>query len=338
MSPRRVYVVYTGGTIGMRWSPLGYRPAPGFLEQLAGEMPELHSPDFPSCQVNEYSPLLDSSEMTPANWVEIAGDIARNHDRYDGFVVLHGTDTLAYTASALSFMLLGLKKPVIVTGSQLPLCEVTSDGRHNLITALLLAGKYDIPEVCVYFDGRLLRGNRTIKVSADQFGAFDSPNYPPLGRIGTRIEIRRNLLLQPIQDRLHLQEIGSANVAALRLFPGIDASLLRNILQPPLQGLVLECYGVGNAPVRNLEFLGALERAYTRGVVVVDITQCSHGSVHLGDYSTSSPLADAGVISGHDMTAEAALAKLYYLFERKLSPDQVREEMGRSLCGELTRE
>ena len=338
MSRRRVYVAYTGGTIGMKRSPHGYIPAPGFLEQLAGGMPELHSPEFPACEVHEYSPLLDSSEMSPKNWVEIAGDIARNHDRFDGFVVLHGTDTLAYTASALSFMLLGLKKPVIVTGSQLPLCEVTSDGRHNLISALLLAGKYDVPEVCVYFDGRLLRGNRTMKISAEQFGAFDSPNYPPLGRVGTKIEIRQNLLLQKTRDQLQLQEIGSAKVGALRLFPGIEAGLLRNILQPPLQGLVLECYGVGNAPVRNLEFLAALEEARDRGVVVVDISQCHHGSVRLGDYATSSPLAQAGVISGFDMTAEAALAKLYYLFERQLSPEQVREEMGRSLCGELTRE
>jgi len=336
MTARRVYVAYTGGTIGMRKAAGGYSPAPGYLEQLIAEMPELKTDALPACTLKEYQPLLDSSEMTPENWVQIAGDIARHYEEYDGFVVLHGTDTLAYTASALSFMLLGLKKPVIVTGSQVPLCEITSDARQNLITALLLAGTCEIPEVCVYFDGRLLRGNRTVKVDCDQFEAFDSPNFPPLGHVGTQIEIKHELLLRSERRELEFQEVGSARVGALRLFPGMDAAVLRNILMPPLQGLVLECFGSGNAPVRNRDFVAALEDARARDVVVVDITQCLRGSVKLGSYATSSRLAAAGVISGHDLTAEAALAKLYYLFERKLDAATVRERMGRSLCGELT--
>ncbi|MCU1348290.1 MAG: ansA, partial [Acidobacteria bacterium] len=181
---KRVYVAYTGGTIGMERTAGGYVPRPGYLQKQMAAMPELRHASMPKFTIHEYAPLLDSSNMTPREWVKIAHDIARHYDDYDGFVVLHGTDTMAYTSSALPFMLHGLRKPVIISGSQIPLCEVRNDARENLITSLLIAATYDIPEVCLYFGGKLLRGCRAVKVSADGFAAFDSPNHPPLGTVG----------------------------------------------------------------------------------------------------------------------------------------------------------
>jgi L-asparaginase len=341
---KRVYIAYTGGTIGMNRTRGGYCPEPGYLQRQMAQMPELEHPSMPAYTIHEYAPLLDSSNMTPAEWVKIAHDIDAHYARYDGFVVLHGTDTMAYTASALPFMLHGLGKPVIITGSQIPLCEVRNDARENLITSLLIAAKYDIPEVCLYFGGKLLRGCRSVKVSASGFAAFDSPNVPPLGTVGIDIEINRDLVRTPklgrgarrAPERLRVDDFGSAVVSALRLFPGISPELLRNVLRPPLQGLVLEAYGVGNGPDHDRAFLAALEEATARGVVIVDCTQCLEGTVDLGEYATGSALARAGVISGRDMTAEAALAKLYYLFSRGYAPKTVRREMQRDLRGELT--
>ncbi len=333
---KRVYIAYTGGTIGMRHTRSGYRPEPGYLQRQLKEMPELRNPSMPSFTVHEYEPLLDSSNMTPREWVKIARDIADHYRRYDGFVVLHGTDTMAYTASALPFMLGGLGKPVVITGSQIPLCEVRNDARENLITSLLIAAGYEIPEVCLYFGGKLIRGCRAVKVSADGFAAFDSPNLPPLGIVGTDIEINWPLV-RKASGRFKLQEFAApVVVSALRLFPGIAPTFVRNVLRPPLQGLVLETYGVGNAPDRDAEFIAAIAEATERGVVIVDCTQCLEGTVDLGEYATGSALADAGVISGYDMTAEAALTKLYYLFGRGDSPARVKREMLRDLRGEMT--
>lgn len=334
---RRVFIAYTGGTIGMSRSRDGYSPAPGYLQQQLDGMPELQHDSMPSVTIHEYEPLLDSSNMTPAEWVKIANDIAAHHDAYDGFVVLHGTDTMAYTASALPFMLHGLSKPVILTGSQIPLCEVRNDARENLITSLLIAANYDIPEVCLYFGGKLLRGCRAVKVSASGFAAFDSPNFPPLGTVGIDIEIAWNFVRRAEPERpLVVEEFGSPVVSALRLFPGISPELVRNVLRPPLQGLVLEAYGVGNGPDHDREFLAALEEAAARGVVIVDCTQCLEGRVDLSEYAAGSALARAGVISGFDMTAEAALTKLYHLFSRGGTPEDVKREMQRDLRGELT--
>jgi L-asparaginase len=333
---KRVYIAYTGGTIGMQHTRAGYRPQPGYLQQQMAQMPELRNPSIPAFTIHEYSPLLDSSNMTPKEWVEIARDIDRNYRRYDGFVVLHGTDTMAYTASALPFMLAGLGKPVIITGSQIPLCEVRNDARENLITSLLIAAGYDIPEVCLYFGGQLLRGCRAVKVSADGFAAFASPNLPPLGTVGIDIEINWPLVRKK-HGRMRVDEFAEpVVVSALRLFPGIAPNLVRNVLRPPLQGLVLETYGVGNGPDRDREFIAALTEATERGVVIVDCTQCLEGTVDLDEYATGSALAQAGVISGYDMTAEAALTKLYYLFGRAYSPARVKREMVRDLRGELT--
>jgi L-asparaginase len=244
---------------------------------------------------------------------------------------------MAYTASALPFLLGGVRKPVIVTGSQIPLCEIRNDARENLITSLMLASSYAIPEVCLYFGGKLLRGCRATKVSADGFAAFDSPNFPPLGTVGIDIEVNWDLV-RPARGAksIAVPELDRPVVSALRLFPGLSHELLRNVLRPPLQGLVLEAYGVGNGPDQDHAFLGALTDATERGVVIVDCTQCLSGTVDLHEYAAGSALARAGVISGFDMTAEAALAKLYVLLGRGYSPERVEREMQRDLRGEMT--
>ncbi|MCP4329239.1 MAG: asparaginase [Alphaproteobacteria bacterium] len=331
-----VYVAHTGGTIGMKRTPQGYAPAPGYLEELMGELPQLRSDDVPDFVIHEYETLLDSSNMTPSSWNLIAGDIAANYDRYDGFVVLHGTDTMAYTASALSFMIEGLTKPVVVTGSQIPLCEVRSDALDNLITSLIIAGTYDIAEVCLYFHGKLLRGNRAIKMDSAGFGAFDSPNHPPLGVVGVDIAVAREYLRTPDGRPFRVQDCGDASVAAMRLFPGITGDVVANILRPPLKGLVLGSYGRGTAPSLDGGFLDALREACARGVVVVAVTQCVKGRVDLGGYEAGSVLGSTGVVGGHDLTVEAALAKLCYLFALGLDPPRIRAEIQRDLRGEIT--
>lgn len=333
----RVYVAYTGGTIGMARTEEGYAPLRGYLaDQLAG-LSELRDPQMPAVDVHEYDTLLDSANMTPVNWLEIAQDIAAHYDNYDGFVVLHGTDTLAYTASALPFMLEGLAKPVVVTGSQIPLAELRSDGRVNLINSLLIASMPELAEVAVVFGDRLLRGCRAQKVEADGLSAFNSPNFPPLGRFGLTIDLRDDLLRpRPAPQPIHVQTLHNPPVAVLRLFPGITADMLRTLLQPPLRGLVLEAYGVGNGPERDTGFMAALREACDRGVVIVVCSQCVRGAVDLNAYKTGSALAEAGVVSGGDMTTEAALAKLFYLFSRDLPTETIRADMQRDLRGEQT--
>lgn len=332
---KRVYVIYTGGTIGMRRTPDGYAPAPGSLQEQMKGMPELRDPAMPDVMIHEYEPLLDSSNMTPAEWMKIAHDIARNYDSYDGFVVLHGTDTMAYTASALPFILEGLAKPVVVTGSQIPLVELRSDGRDNLVTSLLVASSFDVPEVCLYFGRQLLRGNRAVKVSTHGLTPFVSPNFPALGNFGVDIELRHDLIL-PRGTELRVHELSSQVLSVVRLIPGISASFIRNVLAPPIQAVVLQAYGVGNGPDRDAAFLEALSEATHRGVVVVDCSQCLTGYVDLDEYTAGSALAKAGAISGYDLTVEAAIAKLTFLFSRGLPPEEVKREMQRDLRGEMT--
>jgi len=335
--PKRVYIAYTGGTIGMINAGDGYAPATGYLEQRLRAMPELRDAAMPEIILHEYTPLLDSSNMTPREWLAIARDIFENYDAFDGFCILHGTDTMAYTASALPFLLQGLNKPVILTGSQIPLVELRNDARENLTTALLLAANYAIPEVCLYFGDKLLRGCRAVKVNAQGFDAFDSPNYPPLATVGVEIQVRWNLIRAASEKILRAPPKAlNATVASLRLFPGISAEFLRNVLQPPLQGLVLETFGTGNAPNHDQAFLDALAEATARGVVIVDCTQCLRGAVKLNAYATGAALLDVGVVSGADMTPIAALTKLHYLIGRGHSADETRAWMQQDLYGELT--
>jgi L-asparaginase len=333
----RVAILHTGGTIGMRRSDRGYTPERGYLASLLEGMPELH--EVAEYDLIEHDPLLDSASVRPRDWLEIARIIARRKERYDGFVVLHGTDTMAYTASALAFMLRGLRRPVILTGSQIPLCELRTDARGNLLTALMLAAADEpVEEVSLYFGGRLMRGCRTVKVSATGFDAFDSPNFPPLAHAGIDITVDRLVVDSAVQpDKpVPLPQRLDASVGALRLFPGLSAELVRNALREPLQGLVLEAYGAGNAPVDDPELLRAIADATARGVVIVDCTQCLRGTVDLHAYATGSALLRVGVIGGADMTVEAALAKLVYLLSTLRLTSHVRDLMGQSLCGELT--
>lgn len=332
-----VYVAYTGGTVGMRRGSDGYRPAPGYLAERLEAMPELRHPDLPRFVLHEYEPLLDSSDIGPAEWQAIARDIEANYDDFDGFVVLHGTDTMAYSASALSFMLQGLAKPVILTGSQVPLAEVRSDARENLITSMILAATGAPPEVCIYLNGALLRGNRATKVSVGGYDAFDSPNFPRLGEVGVDVSLRRDLFLRAPPGDLAVRPIDSAAVAALRVFPGIAASMIESLLERgTTRALIIETFGAGNAPSRDGALLHVLGNASEAGVVLVNCTQCLRGAVDMSDYATGSALAQAGVVSGADMTVEAALAKLGYLLANGLTPEQVREQVSMDMRGELT--
>jgi L-asparaginase len=318
----------------------GYAPSPGALQRQMDALPVFQADDVPEYEVHEFDPLLDSANMTPADWLRLAEVIRDRYHDYDGFLVVHGTDTMAFTASALSFMVHPLGKPVVLTGAQLPLCETRTDAQSNLLTALQIIGAHHdrLPGVYVCFNDRLFRGNRTTKVNADAFAAFDSPNVPPVGTVGINIEMHWPLLPVPPDGRVtpSVMELGTATVAAFRLFPGLKADYLHTVLAPPVQGVVLECYGSGNAPTSNAAFLEALRAASDRGVVLVSVTQPLHGTADLGLYATGRALQDTGVVSGYDMTTEAALAKLYYLFEHDHSPDEVRALIQRNLRGELT--
>ena len=337
MARPHVLLLHTGGTLGMRRGPRGYAPAPGHLAELLAGMPELRRRELPSYALVEHPPLLDSSDMRPADWQRVADTLVAHQDGVDGFVVLHGTDTMAYTASALAFLLEGLDRPVILTGSQIPLEEARTDARENLITALLLATHRELAEVGVYAGGRLLRGVRATKTSSTGFEAFDTPDDAPLGSAGVAIELDAARLRPPGRGPVRAARLRDAQVLALRLFPGIGAETLRNVLRDPVEGMVLEAYGAGNGP-RDPALLEVLREASDRGVVIVAVTQCLRGGVRMRDYATGSALADAGVVPGGDMTAEAALTKLLYLLSRETDPDAVRRAVGHDLRGELSGE
>ena len=332
---KRVIVVNTGGTIGMKRGRHGYEPAPGYLAERLATLDELSAPELPAVELVERPPLLDSANMRPGDWERIAREIAERHEDADGFVVLHGTDTMAYTAAALSFLLEGLQKPVILTGSQIPLVEPRNDARENLVTSLLLATRAEIAEVAIYLSGVLLRGNRATKVSASGFDAFTSPNVPPLATVGVNVELDARLLRRPDPGPLRVRPLRDVSVIALRLFPGIAAATLESVLAGRVRGVVLETYGAGNAP-DDPDLLAELDAAIRRGIVIVNCTQCLRGSVAMESYATGSRLAQAGVVGGGDMTVEAALAKLVYLLSHEDDPTAVRDAMARNLRGERT--
>ncbi len=336
----RVCILNTGGTIGMRESARGLCPEPGYLLQQLQAMPELSASSMPELEVVEYDPVIDSANMTPEHWLRIADDIVQRHVGFDGFVVLHGTDTMAYSSSALAFLLPALSRPVILTGSQLPLSHVRNDARENLKTAILLAGSVAIPEVCLFFGEVLLRGCRATKTSATRLDAFDSPNYPPLGSAETALEVFTDRLREPpaAGTPLTVAPLRSVELATFRLFPGMSPAVLRHLLQSPLEALILESFGVGNGPAANREFIETVAAATRNGIVIVNCTQCRHGCVSQAEYEVGRMLADAGVTSGRDMTMEAALAKLQVLFSSGAPVDEIRSQLGQSLVGELTPE
>lgn len=332
---KSIFILSTGGTIAMKKTPQGYAPAAGHLEKSMEKIPELKNPDMPLYTVHEYEKPIDSANMTTEDWFHIGSKIQQHYDDYEGFVILHGTDTMAYTASALSFMLENLAKPVILTGSQLPLFATRNDARENLINALLIAGHFDIPEVCIYFNNKLFRGNRSKKMDAASFAAFASPNFPALGKVGTDMRIRRELMRESSREKLAVRAIQPAVIHTVRLFPGMSADALSCFLQASPQALILETYGVGTAP-DDARFLDVIKKAVQQGIIIVNCSQCPRAKIRMSDYATGSALLNAGVISGGDMTFEAVITKLFYLFSRELPRDEIKKQLMMNLRGELT--
>lgn len=333
---KNILILNTGGTISSTKTLKGYEPAPGYVAQLLKSMPLFSHPDMPHYSIMDYEPLLDSSNMSIIEWNKIASDIAMHYEQVDGFVIFHGTDTMAYTASALSFMLENLGKPVILTGSQIPLSEVRNDALDNVVTSLLIAAHQPLHEVCVYFNQRLLRGNRARKVSSSRFDAFDSPNFSPLGTIGIEIQMNKQLLLPLPKKPFSYQPMASHCIGNFRLYPGGASDMLARLLKQPIKALVLETYGAGNAQNNDPVFLDNLRDAVSRGVVIINCSQCPHGAVEMGHYATGYTLKQAGLLSGHDMTPETVHSKLLYLLTKYSELSEVRYQMELNLVGELT--
>ena len=342
MHKPNILIIYTGGTIGMIENPHTHALQPFDFDHLIDNVPKIKMLDYTMENI-QFNPPIDSSDMNPDRWVEMARAIEENFDRFDGFVVLHGTDTMAYTASALSFMLENLHKPVIITGSQLPIGEVRTDGEENLITALQIAAATDVngepmvQEVAILFENYLWRGNRSTKMSADNFNAFKSNNYPSLAKIGLGIHFNEEALMRArIKRPLKVRYAMDTGVMFVDLHPGITEDILNYLLNAPgIKGIVLRTFGAGNAPTSPW-FIHAIKSAIDRGIVILNVTQCVNGGVHTKRYVAGDRLAAAGVTSGHDMTSEAAITKMMYLFGIGLSGEDVRKYLECNICGEVT--
>lgn len=342
MSAPKILIIYTGGTIGMMENPATGALEAFDWEHISNFVPELQRFHYRIDTIT-FGPPIDSSDMEPKYWGRMVELIAEHYDAYDGFVLLHGTDTMAFTASALSFMLENLGKPVIVTGSQLPIGQLRTDGKENLLTSIEIAaarhadGTPVVPEVCIFFENQLMRGNRTTKINSEGFNAFRSNNFPALADAGIHIRFDENIILKrdstlPFTPHYMLD----TNIAILTLFPGIPQAVVDAVINiPGLRGLILKTYGAGNAPQRPWLF-ERLKSLNERGVIIVNTTQCAHGAVEMGRYETSLQLIKAGVLNGHDMTLEGVVTKLMFLLGHNYSTQRIQQLMNTSLAGEVT--
>jgi len=337
-----VLLIFTGGTISMAENPQTGALRPLDFNRMKEYIPELKQMNITLHSV-AFEPLIDSSDVEPYHWVKIANLIRENYEQYNGFVILHGTDTMAYSASALSFMLEHLSKPVIFTGAQLPIGMLRTDAKENLLSAIEIAANTDengvstVHEVCIYFESSLFRGNRTTKKNAELFNAFASYNYPALVKVGVHFNFSSSFIHRNDENKpLKIQTELDSNITIIKLFPGLTPQIMDAILHTKgLRGVILETYGAGNAP-RQEWFYQCLHDAVQRDIIIINVSQCDAGSVQMGRYETSLNLLKAGVISGYDMTTEAAVTKLMFLLGQKLTTTKVKELMQISICGELT--